>query len=145
MAKSRKRKRQHFCVPGWTSKRDAEIDAKIFKQHGGHKATVKPDGSGWKVCYTMGAKRRSNVPKHLRGASERYTVVGPPRWRRGHYTSKSAAMKAGHDCSTQFPNAICRVEEGLPGMQRTIAECNRNECYNVSGMGKRRRRKARRH
>ncbi len=71
MAKIRKRKRQYFCVGGWTSKRDAEIDAKIFREHGGHKATVKSDGSGWKVCYTMGTKRRHQVPKHLRAPTRR--------------------------------------------------------------------------
>lgn len=90
----------------------------------------------------MAKRRRSS--KRSFGSTERYTVVGPPRWKRGHYTSKSAALKAGHACSTQFPNAVCRVEYGLPGMQQTIAECNRNECYTVGGMGKRRRRKARR-
>jgi len=142
MAKSKRRKRQYFCVPGWTNKRDAEMDAKIFKQHGGHKATVKRDGSGWKVCYTMGAKRRKQVPKHLRGADERYVVTGPARWRRSLHTAKSDAMKAGHNCSKQFPNAVCRVERGLPGMQKTIAECNRNECYQVGGgVGRRKRRK----
>jgi hypothetical protein len=87
------------------------------------------------------AKRRRK--KSAFGSTERYTVVGPPRWRRSVHTSKSAAIDAGHACSKQFPNAVCRVEHGLPGMQRTIAECNRNECYQVSGIG-RRRRKARR-
>jgi hypothetical protein len=139
--KHRKKKRQYFCVGGWTNKRDAEIDAKIFTEHGGHRATVKKAGNGYKVCYTMGAKRRTNVPAHLRGAPDRFTVVGPPRWRRSLHTSKAAALKAGHDCSKQFPNAVCRVEEGLPGMQRTIAECNRNECYQVASFGKRKRRK----
>lgn len=145
MAKSKKRKRQHFCVPGWTSKRDAEADAAIFKKTGGHKATVKKADGGYKVCYTMGAKRRGNVPAHLRGSTERYTVKGPAHWRRSYHTSMDAAIKAGHKCSTQFPNAICRVEAGLPGMQRTIAECNRNECYQVSsGVGKRKRKSAKR-
>lgn len=90
------------------------------------------------------AKRRRK--KRAFGSTERYVVVGPARWRRSLHTSKSAAMKAGHDCSKQFPNAVCRVEHGLPGMQTTIAECNRSECYQVGGgVGRRkRRRKARR-
>lgn len=79
------------------------------------------------------------------GSSERYVVTGPAKWKRSFHTSHSAAMTAGAQCSKQFPNAVCRVEHGLPGMQKTIAECNRNECWKVSGaMGKRRRRKARR-
>ena len=146
MAKSKKRKRQYFCVPGWTSKRDAEADAAIFKKGGGHRATVKKANGDYKVCYTMGTKRRGNVPAHLRGADDRYVVSGPAHWKRSFHTSESAAIAAGHKCSTQFPNAVCKVTKGLPGMQKTIAECNRNECWKLSGgVGKRRRRrKARR-
>jgi hypothetical protein len=146
MAKSKKRKRQYFCVGGWTNKRDAEIDAKIFKEHGGHKATVKKSGSGYKVCYTQGKKRRGNVPAHLRGSDDRFVVSGPPGWPRSLHASESAALTAGHKCSTKFPNAVCKVTKGLPGMQKTVAECNRNECWKTGGgVGKRRRRrKARR-
>jgi len=90
----------------------------------------------------MAKKRRR---KKSLGSSARYVVSGPARYRRSLHTSYEAAMKAGHACSKQFPNAVCRVEEGLPGLQRTVAECNRNECYQVGGGGVgRRRRKARR-
>lgn len=90
------------------------------------------------------------MAKHRRrksfGASDRYVVSGPTRWKRSFHTSFDAALKAGHTCSKQFPNAVCKVEHGLPGLQKTVAECNRNECWKVSSaMGKRRRRwKARR-
>lgn len=146
MAKNKKRKRQYFCVGGWTSKRDAEADAKIFKEHGGHKATVKKSGSGYKVCYTMGAKRRTNVPAHLRGTDDRYVVSGPATWRRSLHSSKSAAIEQAKACSKKHPNAVCKVTQGLPGLQRVVAECNRSECWNADGgVGKRRRRrKARR-
>lgn len=88
------------------------------------------------------AKRRR---KKSLGSTERYIVSGPARYKRSHHTSYDAAIKAGHKCSQQFPNAVCRVERGLPGLQKTVAECNRNECWKVSSaMGKRRRRKARR-
>jgi hypothetical protein len=88
----------------------------------------------------MAKKRRRR--KSLGSSSGRFVVSGPSGYRRSLHKSYSAAMDAGHACSRQFPNAVCRVEEGLPGMQRTIAECNRNECYNVGGgVGRRRRRR----
>ncbi len=143
MAKSKKRKRQYFCVGGWTNKRDAEADARIFKENGGHRATVKKSGSGYKVCYTQGAKRRTNVPAHLRGADgDRFVVSCPTTWPRSFHKNKSDAMAKAQACSKKHPNAICKVTQGLPGMQKTIAECNRNECWNASGgVGKRRRRR----
>lgn len=145
MAKKRnRRRRQHFCVPGFERKIDADWEAKIIRS-AGHKASVKPDGRGWKVCRTMKDKRRTNVPSTLRGVDDRFVVSGPSRWKRSFHTSYDAAMKSGKKCSKQFPNAVCKVEKGLPGMQRTIAECNRDECWKVSGsMGRRRRRKTRR-
>lgn len=84
----------------------------------------------------------ANRRKKSLGSSERYIVSGPDRYRRSFHKSYDAAMKAGHACSRQFPNAVCRVEEGLPGMQRVVAECNRNECYAAGGgVGRRRRRR----
>jgi hypothetical protein len=90
------------------------------------------------------AKRRKK--KRSFGASERYTVSGPPRWKRSFHTSYDAAVKAGHACSRQFPTEVCRVETGLPGLQRTLTACYRNECERVADFGKRKRkrRKARR-
>jgi hypothetical protein len=74
----------------------------------------------------------------------RYVVDGPSNWKRTFHKSYDAAMKAAQSCSTKHPNAVCRVETGLPGAEHTVAECNRNECYGVSGgMGRRRRRKGR--
>jgi hypothetical protein len=77
------------------------------------------------------AKRRKKT-RGL-GSADRYVVSGPARWPRSFHTSKTAALAAGHACSTKFPNAICKVTYGLPGMQKTVAECNRSECWNVSG------------
>lgn len=91
------------------------------------------------------AKKRSKKRRSSIGSSDRFVVSGPPRWRRSVHTSYNAAIQSGHKCSRDFPNAVCRVEQGLPGMQRTVAECNRNECYQLGGgVGRRRRRKARR-
>jgi len=93
------------------------------------------------------AKRKSSRRRRKNlGSSDRFVVSGPATWRRSVHTTKSAAVDQAKACSKRHPNAICKVTEGLPGMQRTIAECNRSECYAVSGgMGKRRRRrKARR-
>lgn len=88
------------------------------------------------------AKRRRK--KSAFGSSDRFVVSGPAHYKRSYHTSESAALAAGHKCSKQFPNAICKVTHGLPGMQKTIAECNRNECWRTGSLGKRRRRKARR-
>lgn len=92
------------------------------------------------------AKRKRSKKRRMLGSSDRYVVSGPATWRRSVHTSKSAALDQAKACSKKHPNAICKVTEGLPGLQRTVAECNRSECYNVSGgVGKRRRRrKARR-
>lgn len=87
------------------------------------------------------AKKRRRKRRAL-GSSERYIVSGPARWKRSFHTSYDAAMKAGRKCSEQFPNAVCRVEHGLPGLQKTVAECNRNDCWKVNnGVGRRRRRR----
>jgi hypothetical protein len=85
------------------------------------------------------AKRRRK--KSSFGNSERYVVSGPAYWKRSFHTTENAALAAGHQCSKQFPNAVCKVTHGLPGMQKTIAECNRNECYRVAGLGKRKRKR----
>ena len=85
------------------------------------------------------AKRRRK--KRAFGSAERFVVSGPARYKRSLHTSESAALKAGHACSKQFPNAVCKIERGLPGMQQLVAECNRNECYHTGGFGKRRRRR----
>ena len=79
-------------------------------------------------------------------ASDRYVVAGPTRWRRTFHSSIDAALTSAKRCSKQFPNAVCTVNEGLPGLQRVVAECNRDECWRASSaMGRRRkRRKARR-
>lgn len=83
----------------------------------------------------MAKKRRRK--KSLGSSSGRFVVSGPSGYRRSLHKSYDAAMSAGHACSRKFPNGVCRVEEGLPGMQRIVAECNRNECYSASGgMGK---------
>jgi hypothetical protein len=73
-------------------------------------------------------------------ASDRFIVSGPARWRRSFHTSVDAALTSAKRCSEQFPNSICTVSEGLPGLQHVIAECNRNECYSALGAAKRRRR-----
>lgn len=86
------------------------------------------------------ARTKQKRRKNLNG-TERYIVSGPARWKRSFHTSHAAAMKAGHKCSQQFPNAICKVEVGLPGLQRVVAECNRNDCWQVNGFGKRKRRR----
>lgn len=78
---------------------------------------------------------------------ERFTVKGPARWRRSVHTSMESAMAQAKVCSTQFPNAVCRVERGLPGLQKVVAECNRNECARVGtalGRSKRKRRRRKR-
>ena len=83
-------------------------------------------------------RKREKRKKSL-GSSDRFVVSGPARYKRSFHASESAALKAGHACSRQFPNAVCRVERGLPGMQQLVAECNRNECDRVGGFGKRRK------
>lgn len=107
-----------------------------------------PPAKIWDVTASREAANASKTKRRRKkflGSSERYVVSGPARWKRSLHASYDAAIKAGHACSKQFPNAVCRVEHGLPGLQRTVAECNRNECYKVSDMGRRkRRRKARR-
>jgi len=80
------------------------------------------------------AKRRR---KKSLGSSDRFVVSGPAHWKRSFHNSESAALAAGHKCSKQFPNAICKVTHGLPGMQKVVAECNRNECWSTGGLGKR--------
>jgi hypothetical protein len=88
-------------------------------------------------------RKRKRRKKSQFGSAERYVVSGPARWPRSFHTSKTAALDAGHACSKKFPDAICKVTYGLPGMQKTVAECNRNECWAVSGsVGRRRRRKS---
>jgi len=90
--------------------------------------------------------KRKKRRRTLRGSSDRFVVSGPATWRRSVHTTKSAALDQAKACSKKHPNAVCRVTEGLPGLQRTVAECNRSECYAVGGgVGRRRRRrKARR-
>ncbi len=83
--------------------------------------------------------------RSLRGSEDRYVVSGPATWRRSLHTTKNAAIDQAKACSKKHPNAVCKVTQGLPGLQRTVAECNRSECWQAGGsMGKRRRRKARR-
>jgi hypothetical protein len=74
-------------------------------------------------------------------SAERFVVGGPPRWRRTFHTSSAAAVESAQRCSRQFPNAVCTISEGLPGLQRVVAECNRDECYRVASLNARRRRK----
>jgi hypothetical protein len=88
-----------------------------------------PGGAGY-LASPGAAKRRK---KPFGSADDRYVVSGPARWPRSFHTSKTAALAAGHACSAKFPDAICKVAYGLPGMQKTVAECNRNECWNVGG------------
>ncbi len=90
------------------------------------------------------AKRKRR--RSLRGSEDRYVVSGPATWRRSLHTSKSAAVDQAKACSKKHPNAVYKVTQGLPGLQRTVAECNRSECWSADGgVGKRRRRrKARR-
>jgi len=76
---------------------------------------------------------------------DRYIVSGPTRWKRSFHTSIDAALTSAKRCSKQFPNAVCAVTEGLPGLQRVVAECNRDECWRAANLSaRRRRRKARR-
>jgi hypothetical protein len=83
-------------------------------------------------------------PASFAGAGGRYVVSGPPGWRRSLHASKQAALEQAKACSKKHPNAVCKVAEGLPGLQKTVAECNRNECWLVDGaLGKRRRRRRR--
>ncbi len=90
----------------------------------------------------MAKKKRR---RSLRGTDDRYVVSGPAHWRRSQHTTKSAAIDRAKECSKKHPNAICKVTQGLPGMQTTVAECNRSECWQAGGgVGKRRRRKGRR-
>ncbi len=86
------------------------------------------------------AYKRPRTGRMLGAGTEHYVVSGPQRWKRSVHTSKTAALKSARTCARQFPNAVCKVTEGLPGMQRLVAECNRDDCDMVSGFGKRRRR-----
>lgn len=77
--------------------------------------------------------------------SQRYVVHGPVRWKRSLHSSLPAALHAAHACSAAFPNAICKIEQGLPGMQRVTHECNRRECWTVgAGLGRGRHKKSKR-
>lgn len=90
------------------------------------------------------AERDRKAAEQL-GSSDRFVVRGPASWPSSFHTAKRDAIAKAQACSKKHPNAICKVTQGLPGMQKTIAECNRNECWTVSGsVGKRRRKKARR-
>jgi hypothetical protein len=55
-----RRRRKHFCSYGWTSKRDADIEAKLLRG-AGHKSKVTPAGGGFKVCTTFRGKRRKHA------------------------------------------------------------------------------------
>jgi len=55
-----RRRRKHFCSYGWTSQRDADIEAQILRKSG-HKSKVLKTGDGWKVCTTFRGKRRKHA------------------------------------------------------------------------------------
>lgn len=50
------RKRFYRCEGPFASKRDADAEAKIIRSIG-HKATVKRDAGGYKVCRTYKRRR----------------------------------------------------------------------------------------